>query len=82
MMFNGEKNKTLWVLLEQWLVGFLWFDSGCNSGFAFEFDFLGQIKLGDALDWDWDILLVDRGEVNHLSRRVAHLEACDASCSL
>jgi hypothetical protein len=81
MVLDREENKALRVLLEKWLISFLWLDCWCNC-----YNCDGLLDFDGVNDWrvgiEGYVLLADGLEVELLGRRVTHLQALNGRCSL
>ena len=86
VVFDGEQDEALRVLLQQWFIGLLGLDTRRNCRFRLGLD---QVKLGllqvqviDDRYVSLDVLFVGNVEVEFFSRRVRHLEAVNSGCCL
>jgi hypothetical protein len=79
MILDWEEHESLRVLLEEWLIGFLWFDRWCNYNGLLCLDLLDEGLLGFDVVNNWRvgieryILLANSLEVELLGRRVTHI---------
>jgi len=89
MVLDREENKALRVLLEKWLISFLWLDCWCNCCYCLLcLHFLddGLLDFDGVNDWrvgiEGYVLLADGLEVELIGRRVTHIQALNGRCSL
>lgn len=90
VILDWEEHESVRVLLEDWLVGLVWLNAGCNFGclwpgldnFCYGLRQVGRLRLGYRLDRDRHVLLVLRVEVNLLDRRVFDLQALEGRSRL
>lgn len=84
VILDGEKDESIGILLEQWLVGLEVlgsFSGGSNMGLLGLWLGSGLLGFHDALG-DGGVFLVRNVEVELLDRRIAHLEGLEGRGSL
>ncbi len=89
MVLDWEQNEALRVLLEKWLISFLWLDCWCNCYnclLCLHFLDDGLLDFDVVNNWrvsmERYVLLANGFEVKLFGRRVAHLQALNGRCSL